>query len=43
MRGETYTLVDDVDEMIAKGFMSMPMLEVNGKEMTFDEAIHWLS
>jgi len=28
--------------MIKKGFMSMPMLEVDGKYINFHEAIKWV-
>ena len=38
-----YTVCDDMNLMIEKGFLSVPMLEVNDKIMTFNEAIKWLS
>lgn len=37
-----YTLVEDENLMVEKGFLSAPMLEVDGKVMTFKEAIDWL-
>ena len=37
-----YTICDDVDLMISKGFMSVPVLEIENKIMTFNEAIKWL-
>ena len=37
-----YTICDDVDLMISKGFMSVPVLEIENKIMTFNEAIRWL-
>ena len=37
-----YTVCDDTDIMFAKGFLSVPMLEVDDKIMTFNEAIKWL-
>lgn len=37
-----YTICDDMNLMIEKGFLSVPMLEVNDKIMTFNEAIKWL-
>ena len=37
-----YTLVEDEDLMVEKGFLSAPMLEVDGKIMTFKEAIDWV-
>lgn len=40
--GVKYTLVDDEDVMISKGFMSAPMLEVDGTVMSYGEAIKWL-
>ena len=38
-----YNLVSDVDVMTSKGFLSAPMLEVDGKVMDFKQAIEWLS
>lgn len=38
-----YTVCDDMNLMIEKGFLSVPMLEVDDKTMTFNEAIRWLS
>jgi glutaredoxin len=38
-----YEEINDENEMIAKGFMSVPMLEVNGKVMGFAEAIKWVN
>ena len=38
-----FTLVEDQDEMIKKGFMSAPMLEVDGKIMDFVEANKWIN
>ena len=38
----TYEECNDVDIMIEKGFMSMPMLQVNGETMNFNEAIKWV-
>ena len=40
--GVKYTLVDDEDAMINKGFMSAPMLEVDGTVMDFGKAMKWL-
>lgn len=40
--GIKYTLVDNEDVMISKGFMSAPMLEVDGTVMDFGEAIKWI-
>ena len=37
-----YTLVEDEDLMIEKGFLSAPMLEVDNQLFTFKEAIEWL-
>ena len=37
-----FTLVQDVDLMIAKGFMSAPMLEVDGQAMDFGQANNWI-
>jgi len=37
----SYDVCEDIDEMISKGFKSMPMLEVDGKIMTFLNAVEW--
>lgn len=42
-KGVDYEEVTDVDAMRDKGFMSAPMLEVDGKIMTFVEAIKWVN
>lgn len=31
----------DIDEMINRGFMSAPILEVNGKCLKYNDAIKW--
>ena len=41
--GIDYKLVTDVDEMAKRGFMSAPMLEVDGKVMNFIEAVKWVN
>ena len=33
--------ISDTNIMIEKGFMSAPMLEVDGQVMDFNEAIKW--
>lgn len=42
-KGVDYEEITDVDVMRDKGFMSAPMLEVDGKIMTFVEAIKWVN
>ena len=37
-----YIKFTDVKEMVKKGFRSAPILEVDGKVMTFLEAINWI-
>lgn len=37
-----YQINDDVDLMEKKGFLSLPMLEVDGKEMDFASAVKWV-
>lgn len=37
-----YEVEDNVDKMIAKGFTSAPMLEVDDKILNFSEAVKWL-
>ena len=41
-KGIAYTENEDVDEMVARGFKSAPILVVNGKAMTFKEALNWV-
>ena len=38
-----YYICEDLNIMEQKGFISAPMLEANGKIMTFGEAIQWLN
>lgn len=38
-----YVVDEDVATMLAKGFQSAPMLEVDGKAMTFVEAVRWVN
>lgn len=38
-----YNLVEDQDVMIKKGFMSAPMLEVDGEVMDFTKAVNWVN
>lgn len=33
----------DEDEMIKRGFQSLPMLEVDGKLMDFGDAVRWVN
>ena len=37
-----YETIDNEDIMINKGFMTAPMLEVDGELMDFSAAIKWL-
>ncbi len=37
-----YTVNDNLDEMTALGIKSAPVLCVNGKLMTFPEAVGWI-
>ena len=37
-----YTTINDEDLMISKGFMSAPVLEVDGTAMSFGNAIRWV-
>lgn len=38
-----YNVVSDVDVMQAKGFMTIPMLEVDGEVMDFGAAVKWVN
>ena len=42
-KGIKFELVEDQDVMIEKGFMSAPMLDVDGKIMDFTEANKWIN
>lgn len=37
-----FTEINDIDLMISNGFMSMPMLEVDGNVMKFKDAVDWV-
>ena len=39
----TYEEINNVDLMISKGFMSVPMLEVDDTVMNFADAIKWIN
>ena len=41
LSGIDYQLVTDEDVMIEKGFMSAPVLEVDGEAMDFGAAVRW--
>jgi len=41
-KGVVYEKVSDIEIMKQKGFMSVPMLEVDEKIMTYVEAINWI-
>ena len=41
--GIDFDLVEDADIMIQKGFMSAPILEVDGNAMDFMSAINWVN
>lgn len=41
--GITYTINNDADYMIEKGFTEAPMLEVDGKIMSFIPACDWIN
>ena len=38
-----YKTIRDIDLMVEKGFMNMPVLEVNGEVMEFKEAVRWVN
>jgi len=41
-KGVIYEKVSDINIMRQKGFMSAPMLEVDGKIMDYLQAINWV-
>lgn len=42
-KGVEYTEVTDIDIMTEKGFMSVPVLEVDGAAMDFNAANKWIN
>ena len=40
--GISYTLIDDKEWLIANGYDRFPILEVDGNQMNFGQAITWL-
>ena len=42
-KGIKYDVVEDVDVMQEKGYMSMPMLEVDGQVLDFPTANKWVN
>ena len=43
MKEIEYDVVADVSVMESKGFMSVPMLEINGEVMNFKKAVDWIN
>ena len=42
-KGISYEEINDVNVMTEKGYMSVPMLEVDGVSMDFNEAVKWIN
>ncbi len=42
-KGIEYTEINDIDVMIEKGFMAMPVLEVDDEVMNFSNAVKWIN
>lgn len=42
-KGIRYKVVDDLNKITATGFMSVPLLEVEGKVMLFNDAVEWVN
>lgn len=40
-KGVEYTKVTDTNKMIEMGLFEVPMLEVNGKRLDYQMALHW--
>ena len=40
--GINYEVVTDIEKVREKGFMTLPLLEVDGKNMAFGDAIKWV-
>ena len=43
MKEIEYNVITDVSVMESKGFMSVPMLEINGEVMDFKKANDWIN
>ena len=41
--GLPFSIHDDIDEMMAMGFRSVPVLSVDGKLYTFTDAVRWVN
>lgn len=39
----SYTVCDDIDKIMEKGKMSVPLLEVDGVVYEFKEAVDWVN
>ena len=42
-KGITYEHIKDIESMKLKGFMSMPVLQIDNETMTFAEANAWIN
>ena len=38
-----YDIIDDEELMVNKGFINVPVLEIDGKELNFKEAVEWVA
>lgn len=38
-----YDIVDNEELMVNKGFINVPVLEIDGKELNFKEAVEWVT
>ena len=38
-----YNIVDDKQEIVKKGFLTAPLLEVNDEVMEFTKAVEWVN
>lgn len=43
MKNVPFTVCNNVDVMQERGFMTLPMLEVDGKVLDFGEAVRWIA
>lgn len=41
-KGIKYNMIDDQNRIINKGFMTVPILEVDGEVMDFKRAVDWV-
>lgn len=39
----TFEICDNLDEILNKGFLTVPVLEIDGEQIDFTDAIKWVN